>query len=50
MKQKITKQEEEYIKLLLKSKPVNKQEVNKKWLDNHVHTLLTKYKKSNKLF
>lgn len=50
MKQKLSQKEQEYIKLLLKSKPVNKQEVNKKWLDNHVNSLLTKYKKSNKLF
>jgi|GEM_PF-6060429 len=50
MKQKLSQKEQEYIKLLLKSKPANKPEVNKKWLDNHVNTLLTKYKKSNKLF
>ena len=50
MKQKLSQKEQEYIKLLLKSKPVDKPETNKKWLDNHVNTLLTKYKKSNKLF
>jgi hypothetical protein len=50
MNQKLSQKEQEYIKLLLKSKPVDKPEVNKKWLDNHVKTLLTKYKKSNKLF
>jgi hypothetical protein len=50
MKQKLSKQEQEYIKLLLKSKPVDKQEANKKWLDHEVSRLLSQYKKSNKLF
>jgi len=50
MKQKLTKEEQEYIKLLLKSKPVDKQQANKKWLDNEINRLLNQYKKSNKLF
>lgn len=50
MKQKLSKEEEKYIKLLLQAKPAPEQVKNKKWLDNYVKELLNKYKKSNKLF
>jgi len=50
MKQKLTQKEQEYIKLLLQSKPVPDKVENKKWLDHHVKIMLDKYKKSNKLF
>ena len=50
MKQKLTKKDEVYIRLLLESKPVPDKVENKKWLDHHVKTMLDKYKKSKKLF
>lgn len=50
MNQKLTKEEEKYIKLLLQSKAKPQQEKTKKWLDEYVKELLGKYKKSNKLF
>jgi hypothetical protein len=50
MKQKLTQKEQEYIKLLLQSKPVPDKMESKKWLDNHVKTLLDRYNKSKKLF
>jgi len=49
MKQKLTQKEEAYIRLLLKSEPIPDKVENKKWLDNHVKTLLDKYNKSKKL-
>ena len=50
MKQKLSQKELRYIRLFLKSEPSSEQMENKKWLDNHVKSLLGKYKKSNKLF
>lgn len=50
MKGKLTKEDMKNIRILLQSKPAPEQMENKKWLDNHVKSLLGKYKKSNKLF
>jgi len=50
MKQKLTKKEEEHIKLLLDSKPKPQQEETKKWIDQQVRVLLKKYRTGNKLF
>lgn len=50
MKGKLTKEDLDNIRLLLKSKPIPEDSENKKWIDNHVKSLLKKYKKSNKIF
>lgn len=50
MKEKLKKDEELHIKLLLSSKPKPQEEETKKWIDNKVKELYKKYRTANKLF
>jgi len=50
MKQKLKKEEEEHIRLLLATKPKPQEEETKKWIDQKVKELYKKYRTANKLF
>ena len=50
MDDKLKKEEEEYIRLLLSTKPKPHQEATKKWIDEQVRLLFKKYRTAKKLF
>ncbi len=50
MNEQLKKEELEYIRKLLSSKPKPQQEETKKWIDKEVRMLLSKYRKPSKLF
>lgn len=50
MDNKLKKEEEAHIKLLLSTKPKPQVEETKKWIDSKVKELYKKYRTPNKLF
>jgi len=50
MDDKLKKEEEAHIRLLLSSKPKPDEEPTKKWIDEQVRLLFKKYRTAKKLF